>query len=62
MVDGYLDVGTYIINGQETRVNAFPWQLAIEEDDGSSWSLTCGGVIIDASWAITAAQCVSDKT
>ena len=42
--------------------NVWPWQLAIETDTGAEFRLHCGGVVIDESWGVTAAHCVTPRT
>lgn len=58
---GYLDLSSHIIGGTPTTPNVWPWQLAIETDDGSGFKLHCGGVIIGEEWALTAAHCVTPR-
>jgi len=59
-----LSVSESIIGGFISRAGVFPWQLAIETESGISGSdlkLHCGGVIIDESWGLTAAHCVTPR-
>jgi len=58
---GFFDPSSRIIGGTVTTPNVWPWQLAIETDDGSQFNLHCGGVIIGANWALTAAHCVTPR-
>ena len=55
-------VDAAIIGGEVTEPDVWPWQLSVEEDDGFSRTLVCGGAIIGPNWGVTAAQCVSNKT
>jgi secreted trypsin-like serine protease len=55
-------VDAQIIGGELTEPDVWPWQLSVEEDDGFSRNLVCGGAIIGPNWAVTAAQCVFNKT
>ncbi|CAB3366150.1 Hypothetical predicted protein [Cloeon dipterum] len=48
-------VETQIIGGTKARRGQFPWQAKIEIDG----SYMCGGSLIDPSWVLTAAHCVS---
>jgi len=50
-----------IIGGQIATPSVSPWQLAIETDDGSEFTLHCGGVVISNEWALTAAHCVTPR-
>ena len=48
-----------IVGGEDTTIRDYPWQVSLQISfDGSSWSHTCGGSIIDEKWVITAAHCV----
>jgi len=55
------DISGTIIGGQITTPYVWPWQLAIESDDGSAFSLHCGGVVIGRNWGLTAAHCVTPR-
>jgi hypothetical protein len=55
-------LASQIIGGRDAVRNAYPWQLVIEQFDGSQWNLICGAALIDANWAITAAHCVESFT
>jgi len=43
-----------IINGQESKVNEWPWMVLL--DLGNRWQ--CGGAVIGKRWIITAAHCL----
>jgi secreted trypsin-like serine protease len=48
-----------IVGGKATTIGDYPWQVSLQISfDGSIWSHTCGGSIIDEKWVITAAHCV----
>jgi secreted trypsin-like serine protease len=55
------DISGTIIGGQITTPYFWPWQLAIETDDGSEFRLHCGGVVIGENWGLTAAHCVTPR-
>ncbi|KFO27592.1 Vitamin K-dependent protein C [Fukomys damarensis] len=52
-VDDQLD--PRIVNGTETRQGESPWQVILLD---SKRKLACGGVLIHASWVLTAAHCM----
>jgi len=45
----------YIVGGSEAQRGAWPWQASLE----FFFSHTCGGVLIDTNWVMTAAHCVA---
>ncbi|XP_043938392.1 chymotrypsin-like elastase family member 2A [Protopterus annectens] len=48
-----------IVGGVEARPNSWPWQVSLQYYTGSSWFHTCGAILIDRSWVLTAAHCIS---
>lgn len=60
------DAGTaplvpYIINGQESSIAQFPWQVFVQsefEEKGDVIVASCGGSILDSTHILTAAHCV----
>ncbi len=48
-----------IVGGSNADPNEWPWQLSMQSSSGSHF---CGGSLIDAEWAITAAHCVEGST
>ncbi len=48
----------YIINGQETSIAQYPWQVFVTTEAGPGASYNCGGSILDATHILTAAHCV----
>jgi hypothetical protein len=59
------DVGSsplvpYIINGQESSISQFPWQVYIQaefKENGNTIIVACGGSILDSMHILTAAHC-----
>jgi len=50
--------GTYITAGRETEPGAWPWQVSLQYfNDDRYWYHSCGGVLIEADWVLTAAHC-----
>jgi len=50
----FLKVSEQIIGGSKAALKQFPWQIYLDVDD--AW--LCGGSMILADWAMTAAHCV----
>jgi len=44
------------VNGEETEVNEFPWQVGLVDADWG-YSPWCGGTLISDQWVLTAAHC-----
>jgi len=51
---------TRIINGVDTEVNEYPWQVALVSP-GSSF-IFCGGSLINDKYVLTAAHCTAGKS
>ncbi|HEY3959252.1 MAG TPA: serine protease [Solirubrobacteraceae bacterium] len=54
----------YIVGGQETSVDQFPWQvfvLVVAEEGPTTTEASCGGSILDATHILTAAHCVDHE-
>jgi secreted trypsin-like serine protease len=50
---------TRIVGGCEANAYSWPWQIGFVEHYFGSYSLICGGSIIDENWIMTAGHCVS---
>jgi len=55
-------IASRIIGGSEASTGEFPFQVAIAEDHGSTYSVFCGGTILSSTWILTAAHCMADYT
>ncbi|XP_063284157.1 chymotrypsin-like elastase family member 1 [Pelobates fuscus] len=47
-----------VVGGSNSAQNAWPWQISLQYQSGSSWYHTCGGSLIRANRVLTAAHCV----
>ncbi|XP_055486251.1 transmembrane protease serine 12-like [Leucoraja erinacea] len=50
-----------VVGGQEALPGAWPWQVSLQLEHGGMSAHTCGGVVIDHGWVLTAAHCVVRK-
>ncbi|KAI1298435.1 Chymotrypsin-like elastase family member 2A [Halotydeus destructor] len=56
-------LGTRIIGGQNARLEAHPWQVALltRNDRQGTWNHWCGGSLINDRWVLTAAHCFASR-
>jgi hypothetical protein len=50
-----------IINGQESSISQFPWQVFVLAEEGEGATGSCGGSILNATTILTAAHCVNHE-
>ncbi|XP_072864240.1 chymotrypsin-like elastase family member 2A isoform X1 [Chlorocebus sabaeus] len=60
-VPSYLPPVTRVVGGEEATPNSWPWQASLQYTSDGKWYHTCGGSLIDNSWVLTAAHCISDS-
>lgn len=48
-----------IVGGREAEEGAWPWQVSLQyySTEAGLWGHTCGGVLIQEQWVVTAAHC-----
>ncbi|KAM8975998.1 chymotrypsin-like elastase family member 1 [Pelodytes ibericus] len=54
----FLEENVRVVGGTNAAKNAWPWQVSLQYQSGSSWYHTCGGSLIRANRVLTAAHCV----
>ena len=42
--------------------DAYPWQISLQVQRGSTWGHNCGGSVIDETTVVTAAHCCYGHT
>jgi hypothetical protein len=50
-----------IVNGQESSISQFPWQVFVLVEEGPGKYGSCGGSILNATTILTAAHCVTEE-
>jgi len=51
-----------IVNGVDSEVGQWPWQISLHYKGSNGFSHICGGSLIDSNWVLTAAHCVEFDT
>ena len=54
----YANITSKIINGDEAATKEVPWQVYVEVHDETKGNSSCGGVVLNSNWILTAAHCV----
>ncbi|XP_054858005.1 chymotrypsin-C-like [Eublepharis macularius] len=57
----YLPNTSRVVGGEDAKPHSWPWQISLQYNRNGAWSHTCGGTLIDASWVLTAAHCISSS-
>ena len=49
-----------VVGGRDSEPGAWPWQLSLQyySEEAEKWGHTCGAVLVEPGWALSAAHCV----
>ena len=48
----------FIVNGENSHLGRWPWQVSLQKRVGGSWYHVCGGSLISPNFILTAAHCI----
>ncbi|NWU72492.1 CTRC protein, partial [Pterocles burchelli] len=52
-------LGSRVVGGEDAVPHSWPWQVSLQSLNAGTWQHLCGGTLIDPSWVLTAAHCIS---
>ncbi|PSW15695.1 hypothetical protein C9J01_01360 [Photobacterium rosenbergii] len=55
----YTNIAPRILNGADASAEEVPWQVYVEVHDDIKGNSSCGGVVLNNHWILTAAHCVN---
>uniref|UniRef100_A0A8C5MNA1 Peptidase S1 domain-containing protein n=1 Tax=Leptobrachium leishanense TaxID=445787 RepID=A0A8C5MNA1_9ANUR len=48
-----------VVNGVDAEPHTWPWQVSLQHESRGKYIHMCGGTLINESWVLTAAHCIS---